>query len=46
MSFDWKGGGAWAILLVVALLIVWAGFTGSVGKVVAVAFAPDQLQVS
>ncbi len=43
---DWKSGGAWIILLVVALLIIWAGFTGSVGRVVAVAFAPDQLVVS
>jgi hypothetical protein len=43
---DWKSGGAWIILIAVALLIIWAGFTGSVGRLVAVVFAPGNLNVA
>lgn len=34
---------AWFLLLLVGVMLVIVGFTGSLGKVFAVAFAPDLL---
>lgn len=35
---------SWLILLFVGILIVIIGFTGSIGKIVAVAFTPGLLE--
>ena len=39
-----KGTGAWLMLLFLGIFLVIIGFQGSVGKVVAVAFAPVALE--
>lgn len=45
MHINYQSSAAWLALVILGILLVIAGFQGSAGRLLAVVFAPDKLEV-